>query len=141
MPDLERLLSFDTTSSNSNLELLRYVDERCQEYGVPTEFIYDESGRKANLLVTVPAADGRTAGGVMFLGHTDTVPIEGQAWTHDPFSPTVHKGRIYARGAADMKAFCACAVAAIPVFAQVTRLSEIPQPRSPKFPTRERTSL
>ncbi len=118
MPVLERMLSFDTTSSNSNLELLRYVDERCQEYGAPTEFIYDESGRKANLLVTVPAADGRTTGGVMFLGHTDTVPIEGQAWTHDPFSPTVHEGRIYARGAADMKAFCACAVAAIPVFAQ-----------------------
>lgn len=48
-----------------------------------------------------------------FNGHTDVVPAgEPQAWRHDPFTPVIDKGRIYGRGAADMKSGVAAFVAA-----------------------------
>jgi acetylornithine deacetylase len=47
----------------------------------------------------------------MLSGHTDVVPVEGQAWTKQPFALTEENGRYYGRGAADMKGFCAVAIA------------------------------
>jgi acetylornithine deacetylase len=47
------------------------------------------------------------------VGHTDVVPVEGQAWTKPPFALTEEDGRYYGRGAADMKGFVACAIAAM----------------------------
>jgi acetylornithine deacetylase len=58
---------------------------------------------------------GRDGPGVLLLGHTDVVPV-GEGWTKDPFGATVHNGRIYGRGAADMKgglAACLSAMAAL----------------------------
>jgi acetylornithine deacetylase len=46
----------------------------------------------------------------MLSGHTDVVPVEGQAWTKPPFALTEEDGRFYGRGAADMKGFVACAM-------------------------------
>jgi acetylornithine deacetylase len=46
-------------------------------------------------------------------GHTDVVPVEGQAWTSDPFRLTRREDRLFARGAADMKGFIACAIEAL----------------------------
>jgi succinyl-diaminopimelate desuccinylase len=48
-----------------------------------------------------------------FAGHTDVVPVgDGAAWTCDPFGGEIHDGRLYGRGASDMKAAIACFVAA-----------------------------
>lgn len=48
-----------------------------------------------------------------FAGHTDVVPTGDVAkWTFDPFTPTEHEGKLYARGAADMKTSIACFVTA-----------------------------
>lgn len=49
----------------------------------------------------------------MLSGHTDVVPIDGQAWTRPPFALTESGGRFYGRGTADMKGFVACALAAM----------------------------
>ncbi len=49
----------------------------------------------------------------MLSGHTDVVPVEGQAWTKPPFRLTEAEGRLYGRGTADMKGFVAAAVAAM----------------------------
>src|SRR5690606_28137868 len=47
-------------------------------------------------------------------GHTDVVPVEGQAWTSDPFILDIRDGRAYGRGAVDMKGFLALSLALVP---------------------------
>ncbi|MDV2968833.1 M20/M25/M40 family metallo-hydrolase [Nitratireductor aquimarinus] len=51
-------------------------------------------------------------GGVLLSGHLDVVPVDGELWTSDPFTLSPRDGRAYGRGAADMKGFVACALAA-----------------------------
>jgi len=107
---LGRLLAFDTVSSRPNMALMAHVKELLETAGIAVTLIPDADGAKANLYATVGPAG---AGGVMLSGHTDVVPVEGQAWTHPPFAMTEVDGRIYGRGAADMKGFVACAIAAM----------------------------
>jgi len=107
---LDRLLAFYTVSSRPNMDLMEYVKILLEAEGIGVTLIPDPAAGKANLYATVgPEA----AGGVMLSGHTDVVPVEGQAWTYPPFAMTERDGRIYGRGAADMKGFVACAVAAM----------------------------
>ena len=52
----------------------------------------------------------------MLSGHTDVVPVAGQAWTSPPFVMREADGRLYGRGACDMKGFAACVLAFVPDF-------------------------
>ena len=106
----ERLIGFNTISANPNIDLMAYVSGVLAEAGIESVLIKDASGGKANLYATVGPAG---VGGVMLSGHTDVVPIEGQTWTQAPFALTLQDGRYYGRGAADMKGFVACAIAAM----------------------------
>src|SRR6185436_600860 len=72
-------------------------------------------GSKANLFATIGPANQR---GVILSGHTDVVPVDGQAWSSHPFILRETGGRLYARGAADMKGFLACALRAALVAAE-----------------------
>ncbi len=104
----DRLMCFDTVSSKPNIALMQFVQDLLADAGVEAVLIPDPLGQKANLYATVgPAGQG----GVMLSGHTDVVPVEGQAWTKQPFALTEENGRYYGRGAADMKGFCAVAIA------------------------------
>lgn len=104
---LERLLAFDTVSHRPNMDLMGYVRDLLEEAGLTVTLVPDAGGGKANLFAsTGPGA----MGGVMLSGHTDVVPVEGQAWTVPPFALTEADGRYYGRGAADMKGFVACAI-------------------------------
>lgn len=105
---LTRLIGFDTVSSNPNMALMDYVAGLLAQYGIAATLIPDPAGGKANLF----ASSGPGAG-VMLSGHTDVVPVEGQAWTRPPFQLTEHDGLLYGRGTADMKGFCAAAIAAL----------------------------
>lgn len=106
---LHKLISFPTVSSESNLALIRFVGGLLDARGIEHTIIPSRDGRKANLFATVgPGA----VPGVMLSGHTDIVPVEGQEWTVPPFSMTHRSGLLYGRGAADMKGFVACALAA-----------------------------
>ena len=117
---LADLVAFDTTSRNSNLALIDYVERYLAALGVESRRIYDETGQKANLWATIGPSDRR---GIVLSGHTDTVPADGQDWASDPFSLSARDGRLYGRGACDMKGFLACALAAVPVATQRTRTS------------------
>ena len=106
----ERLIGFDTISSNPNIALMGYVVDLLAGAGIEAVLIKDSSGGKANLYASVGP---KGAGGVMLSGHTDVVPIEGQAWSVPAFQLTAQDGRYYGRGAADMKGFVACAIDAM----------------------------
>lgn len=106
---LSRLIGFDTVSARPNRALMDYVQSLLDSAGIVSQLIPDATGGKANLWATVGPSD---RGGVMLSGHTDVVPVEGQAWTRPPFELTEAEGRLYGRGTADMKGFVACAIAA-----------------------------
>jgi acetylornithine deacetylase len=108
---LEKLVGFDTTSRNSNLELIGWVESYLDRFGLPHERVLDATGTKANLWSTVGPAG---VGGYILSGHTDVVPVDGQRWSQDPFALTERGGRVYGRGSADMKGFLACCLAAVP---------------------------
>lgn len=108
---LARLVSFDTESQKSNLPLIRWVAEYLDAWGVPYVIAPNETGDKAALYATIgPMQDG----GVVLSGHTDVVPVAGQSWTSDPFTLRIADGKIYGRGAVDMKGFDALCLALVP---------------------------
>ena len=111
---LERLIAFDTTSRNSNLELIGHVEAMLTAVGARCQRIVSPDGAKANLHAVIgPDIDG----GVVLSGHTDVVPVDGQDWSSDPFDMVEKDGRLYGRGTCDMKGFIACALAFAPIFA------------------------
>ena len=110
---MERLIAFDTESSKSNLDLIASVEDFLRALDVPYVKVPNAAGDKAALFATIgPMIDG----GVVLSGHTDVVPVAGQSWTSDPFRLRRSDGRLYGRGACDMKGFLAIALAMIEEF-------------------------
>ena len=110
---IKKLVAFDTTSRESNLELIQYVQDILDRLGVESMLVHNEEGTKANLYATLGDKDKP---GIMLSGHTDVVPVDGQAWDTDPFQVTEKDGKLYGRGTADMKSFIAIVLAFIPEF-------------------------
>lgn len=110
---LARLIAFPTVSRDSNLGLIAFIRDYLASHGVDSELFLNDEGTKANLFATIGPRD---RGGVVLSGHTDVVPVDGQAWTVEPFAMSERDGRLYGRGAADMKGFIACVLAAVPAF-------------------------
>lgn len=108
---LSRLLAFDTTSCNSNLALIAEVEAFLTGRGVAFERVEDRERGKASLIATIGP---RETAGIVLSGHTDTVPVDGQDWTHPPFALTARDGRLYGRGACDMKGFLAVCLGLVP---------------------------
>jgi acetylornithine deacetylase len=109
------LIGFDTTSRDSNLKLIDYAQGLLERCGARCRRTCDASGQKANLFATFgPEGDG----GYVLSGHTDVVPVDGQDWSSDPFKPEVRDGKLYGRGACDMKGFVGTALALAPDIAK-----------------------
>jgi acetylornithine deacetylase len=108
---LADLIAFPTISAVSNLDLLDYVEREAAPFGARFKRFPNAEGDKANLLVTVGP---EVKGGVVFSGHTDVVPTQGQSWTGDPWTLRNSNGRLIGRGATDMKGFLACCLTALP---------------------------
>jgi acetylornithine deacetylase len=104
----QRLVRLDTVSARSNLALIETIADELRALGVPLRLTYDDERRKANLFATLGAGK---PGGLVLSGHTDTVPWDGQAWSREPLSATVHDGKLYGRGSADMKSYIGAVVA------------------------------
>lgn len=107
---LGELVGFNTVSSRSNLALIEHVAARLRAQDIRVEVLPSPDRKKANLWATIgPRIDG----GIVLSGHSDTVPVDGQNWSGDPFAMWRKDGRLYGRGTADMKGFIACAIAAM----------------------------
>ncbi|MBD9601499.1 acetylornithine deacetylase [Pseudomonas sp. PDM10] len=114
---LKTLVAFDTTSRESNLQLIEFVRDYLERFDVPCELVYNEQRNKANLFATIGPADRP---GIVLSGHTDVVPVDGQPWTVAPFELTERDGNLYGRGTADMKGYIACVLALVPSLVNAT---------------------
>jgi acetylornithine deacetylase len=112
---LADLVGFNTVSDRSNLALVDHVEAYLASHGIQAQRIIDGTGQKAALWVTIGPADQP---GIVLSGHTDVVPVAGQSWSHDPFTLTERDGKLYGRGAADMKGFVATCLAMVPEMAR-----------------------
>jgi acetylornithine deacetylase len=112
---VKKLVSFDTTSRDSNLALIDWVRAYLGGLGIDSHLVFDATGRKANLWATIGPADRP---GLVLSGHTDVVPIDGQEWTVEPFVPSERDGRLYGRGTTDMKSFVGVCLALAPEIAR-----------------------
>ena len=110
---LADLVAFESVTETSNLDIVRYIEARLARLGIESELTFDGAREKANLCATF-GRDGD--GGVALSGHTDVVPA-GVGWSAPPFRLIEKDGKLFARGAADMKGFIACALACAPAFA------------------------
>src|SRR6185312_14886645 len=117
---LSQLIQFDTTSRNSNFALIEYVQSWFINHHIETRLTCDPTNTKANLFATLPAHNGNKEGGIILSGHTDVVPVDGQEWNTNPFEATQADGKIYGRGACDMKGFLAVVLALVPEFKTLT---------------------
>jgi len=111
---LKRLVAFDTTSRNSNLDLITYIQTYLEDFGVTSTLVPNPEGTKANLYATIGPDE---PGGIVLSGHTDVVPVDGQPWSSDPWTITEKPdGNLYGRGTCDMKGFIAVALSHVPAF-------------------------
>lgn len=109
---MEKLIAFPTVSTESNLALIDFVESYLADLGVASTRVPDATGQKASLYAHIGP---QVAGGVVLSGHTDVVPVAGQAWDTDPFTVTEKNGKLYGRGTCDMKGFDALALSAVPL--------------------------
>ncbi len=110
---LRDLIAFDTTSHCSNLSIIDYIEKHFANNNIASTRLYNEAKNKASVIATL-SAKGKTRGGVLLSGHTDTVPVEHQTWNSDPFTLTKKDGKLFGRGTADMKGFVALCLAMLP---------------------------
>ena len=110
---MARLVAFDTTSHKSNMACVRFIEDYLAQHGIASQLVPAADGQKASLFATIGP---QGVPGIGLSGHTDVVPVDGQAWDSDPFTVVERDGRYYGRGTADMKGFLACVLAAVPEF-------------------------
>ncbi|MFH1228985.1 MAG: M20 family metallopeptidase [Candidatus Aenigmatarchaeota archaeon] len=84
----------------------RFIRDFLEGLKIPAEMIEFEKNR---FDVVASVGSGR---GIMLNGHMDTVPV-GNNWKHDPFGGNVVNGKLYGRGASDMKGGIASILAAV----------------------------
>ena len=108
---LARLISFDTVSAHTNKPMIDFMADYLAGHGIATNVAPNDDGAKADIIATIGPMK---AGGIVLSGHTDVVPVEGQAWKHDPFDMVERDGKLFGRGTRDMKGFLAVCLALVP---------------------------
>ncbi|MBC3759978.1 acetylornithine deacetylase [Hyunsoonleella sp. SJ7] len=109
---LSKLVAFPVLGGQSNLSIIHWIKDYMESFGVDSTLVPNPEGTKASLHCRIgPSVDG----GIILSGHTDVVPVEGQDWNTDPFVLTDKgDGKLYGRGACDMKGFIACSLSLLP---------------------------
>ncbi|MGL6103745.1 MAG: M20/M25/M40 family metallo-hydrolase, partial [Exiguobacterium acetylicum] len=101
---LQRCLQIPSVNPMDGEEVVaRYVYDVLVDHQISTEWI-EVSPKRICLVAIVPASEEFSRPAVLGLsGHLDTVPVQGDGWTKDPYGGEIEDGRIYGRGASDMK--------------------------------------
>lgn len=100
---LREYLRIDTTNPPGNeAPAARFLGGLLEAEGIPVEYVEIDPGREA-----VHARLGGDGSKRPFLlsNHLDVVPVEAAHWTKPPFEAVLEEGRVYGRGAIDMKGF------------------------------------
>jgi acetylornithine deacetylase len=107
---LKKLIEFPTISESSNEDIMRYIDKYLGKFDVKGKLIRGEKNQFNYHCMIGPNKDG----GIIFSGHTDVVPVEGQNWLSEPFKLLKKKDKFYGRGTCDMKGFIAVCLSLVP---------------------------
>ena len=121
---MTRLVQFPTVSRDTNLPLIDWVADYLDGHGITSHRHLKPGEPKAALFAHVGPME---EGALVLSGHTDVVPIDGQAWSTDPFDVVERDGKYFGRGTSDMKGFDALAIWALVEahYAGVTRPLQI----------------
>jgi len=92
-----------------------YVAATLMKSGVQTELV-KHSAARASVLARLKGQGKAPA--LFYNGNLDTVPVGAEKWVHDPFSGESAEGRVWGRGAADMKGGLAAMMAAVMALAE-----------------------
>ena len=112
---LSDLINFKTISGSSNVDLIKYCENKLSKLGAESFKTFDKEKKRVNLFSTL---NGKTNGkGIILSGHTDVVPAS-KNWSTDPFKAVQLDNKVFGRGTCDMKGFIACALAFAPIFAK-----------------------
>jgi acetylornithine deacetylase len=107
---MEKLVSFPTVSRDTNIPLVDWVEAYLGTHGITAHRYIDPDQPKHALFAHVgPDVEGA----IVLSGHTDVVPVDGQAWDTDPYTVVEKDGKYYGRGTCDMKGFDALALWAL----------------------------
>ena len=110
---LADLVSFPTITGLPNGDIIAYIKSYLESLGIAVMLDAHEDGARFNLFATIGSGQ---SDGIILSGHTDVVPATGDGWSRDPFVLHKQNGRLYGRGAVDMKGFLATALAMAPAF-------------------------
>ena len=112
---LNKLVSFDTISSESNLDMIMFIKDYLHSYGINSHLVFNDQKTKANLFAQIGP---NVEGGILLSGHTDVVPVKGQNWQTNPFEVTEKNNLLFGRGTCDMKSFNALILTIVPTLIQ-----------------------
>jgi succinyl-diaminopimelate desuccinylase len=108
----QKLLAFNTMNPPGHEEAAaKFLARMLEAAGFKVDLLPVAPGRP-NLIATLP---GRRGGKLplCFSGHLDTVPVDQAHWSHDPLGGVVEYGKVFGRGASDMKSGVAAMVMAL----------------------------
>lgn len=120
---LGNLIAFPTVSGRPNGDIIGYIKTYLEDEGVPVLLDPHKDGERVNLFATIGPG---VTDGIVLSGHTDVVPASMAGWTADPFTMRKDNGRLYGRGAVDMKGFLAMVLAMVPAFKAVEDQLRVP---------------
>ena len=118
------LIKFNTVNPPGiTRECAEFIESYFKELGVETESLEREQG-KTNIVARVP---GGLNSKILYLCHIDVV-TEGSSelWSHDPFGGEISEGKVWGRGATDMKGSCASAMVAAKILLDVDESERSP---------------
>lgn len=109
------LVAVDTRNPPGNERPIEGVVRSALERWEPSWTPVEPAPGRLSLVARLPSPDDgeRVRPTLIVNGHLDVVPVNRDAWAHDPFDPQVVDGRLYGRGSADMKGGIAAAICAL----------------------------